>query len=120
MRIKITGTNLGTSPALIEHAESRVRSALERFGRHVKRVTVRFTDINGGRGGEDKVCSLSVTLHRLGTTEVESMGSDAYGVVERASAKMKLVLSRKLERHQERRLSLRSRLARFWATPRPT
>lgn len=118
MRITITGTNLSTSPALIAHAESRIRAALERFGRHLKRVNLRFSDINGQRGGEDKLCRLSVTMHRMGTTEVESMGSDAYGVVERAAAKMKLVLSRKIERQQEKRLNLRGRLARFWLMPR--
>lgn len=119
MRIDITGTSLATSPALIEHTEQRLRAALDRFGRRVKRVSVRFSDLNGGRGGEDKVCSLAVTLHRLGTTEVESLGSDAYAVVDRAAAKMKLVLSRKLERWQERRVGVRGQLARFWSMPRP-
>lgn len=119
MRIDITGTSLDTSPALVAHAQQRVQAALDRFGRRVKRVSVRFADTNGRRGGEDKVCSIAVTLHRLGTTEVESMGSDAYGVVDRAASKMKLVLARKLERWQERRIGLRGQLARFWSLPRP-
>jgi ribosomal subunit interface protein len=103
MRVEIVGTNVTTSPAFVEHTTDRLQSTLERFDRHVDRCTVRLSDRNGSRGGEDKVCRIVLVLHRVGTIEVQTHGRDAYAVVDRAVLKLKQAATKRLERRQERR-----------------
>lgn len=44
------------------HAERRVRAALARFERRIRRVDVRFVDVNGPRGGPDRECHVELRL----------------------------------------------------------
>lgn len=43
-------------------AERRVRAALGRFERRIRRVDVRFVDMNGPRGGPDRECHVELRL----------------------------------------------------------
>jgi hypothetical protein len=47
---------------LRERTERRFAFALGRFGDLVRSLTIRLADVNGPRGGHDKLCSVSVQL----------------------------------------------------------
>lgn len=58
MEVQIKAKGLPSAKHLRNHAARRIRSALERFGHAVQSVTVRMSDINGPRGGADKLCRI--------------------------------------------------------------
>ena len=62
MRLEIHARNYELSDGLKDLIERRVRTALGRFARRIDRVTVSLSDVNGPRGGADKLCRLSVAL----------------------------------------------------------
>ena len=48
--------------SLAQDIERRVRLVLGRFGRKIAHVTVRFADVNGTRGGVDKLCRVEARV----------------------------------------------------------
>lgn len=93
MNVEIRFRTLDPSNALREHASDVARRRLDRFRHKVESVGVRVVDVNGPRGGLDKVCQVSV--HGvLGTTALREQGSDAYVVVARAIERLAAALGR--------------------------
>lgn len=73
-------------PALMHLARRRLEYALGRFGRRVRSVTVRLTDVNGPRGGVDKKCAVAVRLNapkRL--VVIEDVDAEAAIAIDRAA-----------------------------------
>ncbi|QEG24682.1 hypothetical protein [Mariniblastus fucicola] len=50
--------------AAIERAENRVYAAFSKYGDSVKSIEITVQDVNGPRGGVDKVCRVLVRLRR--------------------------------------------------------
>ncbi|WP_439590000.1 HPF/RaiA family ribosome-associated protein [Hydrogenophaga sp.] len=73
------------TPALIDHADRRLRFALTRHSDRVKRVAVRFGDENGPRGGVAKFCQIQVYLVDAHVACFRDIGTDLYDVIERAT-----------------------------------
>jgi putative sigma-54 modulation protein len=102
MRIDIRGTNLRLTPALLDHVERRVRSALVRHRDHVRGVTVRVVDVNGDRGGLDKQCRLVVQTTARRNLIVEDVDIDLYAAVTRAAARASEGIRRRAGRRRGR------------------
>ena len=68
MNIQIRGIGIPPTAALAAHIERRLAFSLSRFSAQIERVVVRFSDMNGPRGGSDKVCRVGFTPNpwRLG------------------------------------------------------
>lgn len=69
--------------------EARIRTrmarALDPFGTRVRRVSIRFEDINGARGGIDVLCTISVLLDgESGRVIVRQLGETAAAAFARA------------------------------------
>ena len=60
MKIEIQALNFSLTRAMRMYIERRLGFALSRGYRHVNRILVRLSDINGPRGGNDKRCHLEV------------------------------------------------------------
>jgi ribosome-associated translation inhibitor RaiA len=92
MLIEVVGRSELRSDAVSEYASRRVRFALDRFNRAIERVRLRFVDINGPRGGDDKECQMLITLDRGQKVVITDTSNDLYGavdsVVERAKRKV--------------------------------
>jgi hypothetical protein len=102
---KIGATPLSVRPGPVEVApELRIRihrdlaRRIERYAQNVTRVTVRFNDINGPRGGIDTVCHIKLSVKGAGHIVVEARGADADEAFRVASAQAKTALGRVLER----------------------
>ena len=67
MQFEIRGKDMSISQALRDHIERRLRFALDRFARRIRRVHVTLGDLNGPRGGIDKRCKLAISLDRSST-----------------------------------------------------
>ena len=86
---------------LRERVERRLRFALDGFRDHVQTAHVQLEDVNGPRGGVDKRCQISVTVHGAGILMVRASAATVSSAVSRASRRLKYRVSEKL-RHTQR------------------
>lgn len=78
--------------------ERRVRLAVGRFGTRINRVTVRLSDVNGPRGGTDKLCRVETRIAGHPPLVVEEAGDGAFAVAVRAIERMSRAVDRALAR----------------------
>ena len=78
MKIDIRSTNVPLSDALRDHTTHRLRFALRAMASRLDRVVVRLVDVNGPKGGPDKVCRMDARLLPAGRLLVEA--TDALAV----------------------------------------
>ena len=102
---KIRATPLSVRPGRVEVDPAlRVRihrelgKRIERYAQNVTRVTVRFEDINGPRGGIDTACRVELAVKGADHIVVEAHGADADEAFRVASGQAKTALGRVLER----------------------
>ena len=62
MKIQIRKRRVEVSDTLRAYVERRLGFALGRFGDRLGPITVRFSDVNGHRGGVDKRCQIHVNF----------------------------------------------------------
>ena len=101
MLIDIRARKLEVGKAMRAYVDRRLRFALSRFGERVAKVTVRFEDANGARGGVDKQCHLDVALRPSGNVLVEDIDADLRVVIDRAADRAARAVERDLERRRE-------------------
>jgi putative sigma-54 modulation protein len=103
MQIEIQARNFSLTRAMRAHIERRLAFALSTCNRHVRRILVRLSDINGPRGGNDKRCQLEVMLPGQAVV-VEDTEADLYVAINRAAARAGRSVMRQLrrKRHQSR------------------
>ncbi len=100
MNLEIRGVDLEPTAAIREHVSRRLAFALSRFSGRLKEVEVRLRDVNGPKGGLDKVCRIKATCHGLPTLVVEAIGADLYGAIDGAADRAGRALGRALRRHE--------------------
>jgi ribosomal subunit interface protein len=103
MQIEIQARNFSTTRAMREHVERRLGFALSSCYRHVKRILVRLSDINGPRGGNDKRCHIEVILPGQAAVVVEDTESDLYVAINRAASRASRTVMRRLGRRRNRK-----------------
>ena len=101
MQIDIRARKIEVDEALRAHVDRRLRFALGRFGERIAKVTVRFEDANGARGGVDKQCQIDVALRPSGNVLVEDLDADLRAVVDRAADRAARAVQRDLQRRRE-------------------
>jgi len=101
MQIDIQARNFSLTDALRGHVERRLGSALSTRNTHIQRVTVRLSDINGPRGGEDKRCHIQVVLPQLPDVVIEDTDEDMYNAIDRAADRAGQTVGRRLTRHRD-------------------
>lgn len=97
-KIQIRGVGIPGSDALTAHAERRLAFALSRYASRIDRLVVRFSDLNGPKGGNDKVCQIGFTLKGMAPESVEAQDADLYCAVDLAAAKAGRRMARLIER----------------------
>jgi len=103
MVVDIRARNIEVGEALRVHVDRCLRFALSRFGDRVAKVTVRFDDVNGARGGVDKQCQLDVALRPSGNVLIEDIDADIRAVVDRAASRAGRAVERDLQRRRDLR-----------------
>ncbi|WP_246137716.1 HPF/RaiA family ribosome-associated protein [Myxococcus llanfairpwllgwyngyllgogerychwyrndrobwllllantysiliogogogochensis] len=84
MRIEIRARHFTLTDTLRNHVERRARFAMGRLSDRVREVMVRLEDINGPRGGVDKVAKVTVQLEQGGQLAAEAVDASFAGAVDRA------------------------------------
>lgn len=80
------------------YAHKRLKSAVGFAERHIHRIQIKLSDINGPRGGNDKRCKLILTLQGLPTVVIEDTETDLYAAIDRAVARAANALTKKIRR----------------------
>jgi putative sigma-54 modulation protein len=101
MKVQVRLRGVESTPAIIEYAMRRIHQHLSRFGRQVSGVTVRISDVNGPKGGDDKRCQLTASVPRLGSVNLAETHADVLAGIDLALDRLAHVIGRSLERARE-------------------
>jgi len=100
MKVEIRSRDFSITRAMRAHIERRLKFALKAGYEHVKRVSVRLSDVNGPRGGNDKRCQLEVLLPGQ-TVVVKDTKEDLYVAIDRAASRASRGVKRWLGRKRD-------------------
>ena len=115
MRIQVRARHVAVPPRFAQEVERHVQLAIGRFARRVHRVALRFSDLNGPRGGVDKACMVTVSLSRAGTVGYRAVAGDVVAAMYRAVAGTQAAVVRRLGlRRDGPRHERKQRRARVW------
>jgi ribosome-associated translation inhibitor RaiA len=103
MVIDVRARGLSLSESLRHHVDACLAAATRPFGVAISRVTVRLTDVNGDRGGDDKKCRVVAVLPSRRLIVTEGLHADAYTSIEQAFGRMRRAVSHALARGRRRR-----------------
>lgn len=87
------------SAALDTWIHERASRQLGKFATQIERLTVRFSDENGPRGGVDQRCAVHVTLHALPEVVVSGSAETPREAFDRAIARVERAVQRTLDKH---------------------
>jgi len=81
----------------------RLGRKLGKHAKSIERVTVRLRDVNGPRGGVDRVCTIKVVLPGLPSVVFESTAPTVYDAFNSAQAGAERGVRRSLQRRRDAR-----------------
>lgn len=85
--------------ALDTWIHERATRQLGKFATQIERLTVRFSDENGPRGGVDQRCAIHVTLHALPEVVVSGSAQTPREAFDSAIARVERAVRRTLDKH---------------------
>lgn len=97
MRIVIKALGFKLTTALRVFIQEHLLQMLARRADAVRSVIVRLSDLNGPRGGEDKLCRIQVDLLGRQLQFAEAVRSDAYAAIAEASRRASRNVDRTLK-----------------------
>lgn len=106
MQTHIQSRGFSLTQALREYTQRRLLYAVSFARDHIRKVTVRLSDINGPRGGTDKRCQLVVTLENMPSVVIEDTESNLYTAIDRAVERAGRTVSRVMARKHSHRSGL--------------
>ncbi len=116
MQIDIQTNGISLTDALRLYTERRLRFALASAAERVRRIKVRFSDVNGPRGGIDTRCRIQATFNGMGEVVIEDTETDAFRAIGRAASRFGRSVSRRLDLRHSRDRSTPRRLRRVDAS----
>jgi putative sigma-54 modulation protein len=101
MRVHVRSRQVKVDKTAFAHIERRLQFNLGRFSSRILRVTVRFVDLNGPRGGVDKNCRIEIRLLPTGSIFVSDTDADFYAAFDRAADRVARSVARTIKRSQD-------------------
>lgn len=104
MQVDIQARSFALTKSLKSYVEKKLKSTLSSYekSRHLKRVVIRLSDINGPRGGEDKLCHIQVMLAGAPDVIIKSTKQDMYTAIDKAIHRVGNTVVRRLGRQRQR------------------
>ncbi|MDG4594164.1 MAG: HPF/RaiA family ribosome-associated protein [Candidatus Contendobacter sp.] len=106
MNIHIQARGFALTDGLREHIERRLRFALGWADDRLRQVSVRLSDENGPRGGEDKRCRIQIAFTGAPSVVIDDTEADLYVAIDRAADRAGRSVARRLERQRNYRQGL--------------
>ncbi len=103
MIIIINSRKIELNPQAPEYAQKRLSSALKRFSNRLNKIKLTLTDINGPKGGIDKLCLIEINHKNGHCITVKSESSSLYTAIDEASGKAKRAVTKFFNRILRRR-----------------
>lgn len=100
LSIRMSGVDV--TEELKRYVHARMGAKLGAVADRIERLTVRFDDVNGPRGGVDKKCRIKVVLAGLDSVVYESSGVDAREAMDRAANGTQRAVRKALDRSSAR------------------
>lgn len=108
MRIQVRTSKLDIDSKLEAYLERRLRFSLGRFDDVVRQIEVTLSDINGPKGGDDKLCRMRVDLKRQSRPVfAEILHEDLRTSIDLAADRIGRAVSRAVNRQSGLRISRR-------------
>ncbi len=104
MQLDVRCYGIDSSEAINQRALRLMEFRLARFSTEVVAVTIRLSDTNGPRGGEDKRCRILVRMVDGNLLAVEELGVDVHAVFARAARRVVHSVGRHLAKPNRTRL----------------
>ncbi len=99
MNVQIISQEFSLTASLRDRLERRLHFAFSHARSKIVRIVVRLRDLNGARGGRDKVCQVSVTIPGQPEVVIREVQEDMYyaidSAVKRAAYRAIRLLTRK-------------------------
>jgi hypothetical protein len=102
MRFFIYTRGTANAEKLRSYAERRLRLSTSRFERQLGDVTVQLEDVNGPRGGPDKLCRIMADVPSAGRVVVEERGEGFMAVAFWAAKRFRDSLKKRIQRRRTR------------------
>ncbi|MEQ8765312.1 MAG: HPF/RaiA family ribosome-associated protein [Planctomycetota bacterium] len=96
MQIVTHAPRLTLSPALRNHIERRLETAIKAFESRVRRISVRLIDLNGPKGGIDTRCRIQAQSTRGEELVVSGTGENGFAAVSYAVDRLHRLMRRRL------------------------
>lgn len=100
MEIVIRARHIGWNEELREHVERSIDFAVDRHKGLVDRISVYLTDLNGPRGGVDKLCQVAAEIRGARPVIILEKGEDIHAVVNRAASRLGYRVGRRADRQR--------------------
>jgi len=84
MNLFLKAHDIALTPQIRTYIERRVRMVMGRFGSKIARVSVRISDVNGPRGGVDKLCRIETRFWGGIPVVVEDAAVDLRKAIDRS------------------------------------
>lgn len=97
MQVEIRSRDFEITEGIHAYAERRLGFALDRFAGHLRRLQVYLGDVNGPKGGPDKLCRLVVVMPSA-TVVVEEIHPDLYRAIDRTAGRVARKVAREVGR----------------------
>lgn len=102
MRTSITSPHWPVTEALAAHIQACIESLEQRFGDRVRSIAIRLMDVNGPKGGEDKVCRLQARIDNHPSINTEGRHAELYTAISLASHRLERSLDSVLDEGRQR------------------
>ncbi len=99
--LSVRTSGLAIDPDLRRHIHSRLGLRLGKFAAHIERLTVRFEDVNGPRGGIDVACRIKAVVSGLPSVVVSELAGDPVQAFDLAGQRFERVVRRSIDRARE-------------------
>jgi ribosome hibernation promoting factor len=112
MEIAVRIRDLDWNENFQQLVERRINYAVDRHKHRIGRISVCLSDLNGPRGGVDKLCQMTADVRGIGTVLITETGSDLAEAIGNAARRLGLRIGRSIERRRSsgvpnRRTSIR-------------
>jgi hypothetical protein len=100
--VSLRASRVSVDPDFVERIEERLGWRLGKFAVHIERLTVRFEDVNGPRGGRDVACRIKVVISGLPSVVVTELARSAPEAFNRADGRVERAVRNALSRARDR------------------
>ena len=98
MEITVRARHIGWDEDLQKQVERSIAYAVDRHQSRIDRVAVHVVDLNGPRGGVDKLCQITANVRGARPVLILERGYDLMAVVNRAARRLGYRIGRSVHR----------------------